>query len=69
MAAPSKGVWYCTISEAQEQQSPKMASQVQRWALLHSEPWRAFVCPIVHLGCVPLPKHEVGDELGAVSLL
>ena len=52
-----------------EQGKPKMASRVQRWALLHSGPWSTSVCSIVHLGCVPRHEHEVGDELGGVSPL
>ena len=34
------------------------------WALFHSRPWRASVCPIVHLGCVLRAVHQTGDELG-----
>ena len=39
-----------------------MASQVQRWALFHSRPWRAPVCPIVHLGCLLRAVHQVGNS-------
>ena len=34
-----KKAWYHTISEAKEQGSPNMTSQVQRCALFHSRQW------------------------------
>ena len=57
---PWKKPWHYATSNAKEHGSPNMAYQVQQWALLHSGPWRAFVCPGVHMRCVGRPVHQMG---------
>ena len=55
---PEKKAWYDPIFK--EHTLPNMASQVQRWALLHLGPWRASISPVVHVGCVPQPLRWTG---------